>query len=326
MTRFLNDKGDLLLKTSHETQDIILNDKAVSSPNFYFLKEKPKIYDRNDHVTNTYYVKDDTALSLDLRHFALARLRNLEPWVTIEPHNEGRPIQSSYMKDGTETHLGNAKDIADSFNVTFALNRERYFNTFIDESGPLDTFIGVGSGLKAFSFIKNIGWNQGAMFYLFDTDPAIFSIKRFMFHEWTGKADHFFEYCRQFNLDNDNLEALWEDQTRFVTFEDIRRVKSRMVLTHGSIIDFNKYCSIQGKTVIWWDGIFKYTPYHYGKTQQQVWREFKKFVHSLPDDSHCYGTDPFYEFYNNISGKELKDHVESIQKTDPRNTDGATIY
>jgi len=322
----LNDKGEVLHTTGHDTADIVLNDRAVSSPNFYFLKEKPKIYDRTKHVDTTYFVKDDLNLALDLRHFSLARIRNLEPWVNIEKSDDGIPIQQSYMKDGAAANLGQAKDIADSFKVTFALNRERYFNTFIDESGPLDTFVGVGSGLKAFAFIKNIGWHSKSMFYLFDTDPAIFAIKRFMLHDWTGKPDHFFEYCRQFKLDSDDLENMWKDQVRFITPEDIWSMKTRIVLNQGSITDFNKYYSLYGKTVIWWDGTFKYTPNHYRKTQQQVWKEFKDFIGKLPDDAHCYGTDPFYEFYNNISGKELKDHVESIQESDPRNTDGATIY
>ena len=47
----------------------------------------------------------------------------------------------------------------------------------MDEEGELDTFIGVGSGLKPFSFIKNIGWNSNSSFYFFDTDTAVLNLK-----------------------------------------------------------------------------------------------------------------------------------------------------
>ena len=194
------------------------------------------------------------------------------------------------------------------YNKCFPFNNERLFNTFIDQTHyPIETFIGVASGFKPYLFLKNIGYTSATKVFLFDTNTEMLELKKWMHSEWKFDRDSYIEKISKMDCVNQNHAKLWErDQAMFGDIkQDLQDIFNTVQFEFigDTITKCNHYVQPTGKTVIWWNGVFKYPPYFYNKTAEQVdaeWHDFVAMLSNMSKSLHCYGNDPFRIYYNNI--------------------------
>jgi hypothetical protein len=83
-------------------------------------------------------------------------------------------------------------------------------------------------------------------------------------------------------------------------------------LINDIITNFKEYVKPVGKTVIWWDGVFKYPPYFYNKTKKHIDNEFEQFllgIEKMDKNCICYGNDPWKYSYNNVKIDVLRSRL-----------------
>jgi len=206
----------------------------------------------------------------------------------------------------------------DEFNKCFPFNNERLFNTFIDQTKePIDTFIGVASGFKPFLFLKNIGYTPNTKMYLFDTNKDILELKKWTYEEWDGEKDSYIERIQGVDCVKQNYNKMWSRDFSMFGY-DMKADLAEMFfyikpkLINDSITNFKDYVKPVGKTVIWWDGVFKYPPYFYNKTKKHIDNEFNKFlqgIEKMDKNCICYGNDPWKYSYNNVKIDVLRSRL-----------------
>ena len=289
-----------------------------------------------------------------IRALAMANIQNYTPWCQIRinegparhkiyvhdnillPKDWWEPTFSSLKhdpwpkkiiaKDLPEAivvkKLSDADEWCKPFNKTFAFNNERMYNTYIDQSKvPIDNFIGVASGFKSYMFLKNIGYTDETRVTLIDNNPGIVELKKWLHTEWDFSKEQYFNEIKKYDLVDQNREWLWDrDVEMFGGLEEMKEslqdiFKLNIKCEQDSITNLTRYTNAPpGKTVLWWNGVFKYPPSFYNKTQGDMNNWFDTFledVQSLGDNVLCYGNDPYTTSYNNITIKEL---VESRDK------------